>query len=179
MDDRTLYATIRGVMQPWEVTRVELDDGVKTVSVWLTEQSGTTFTCPACQTVSPLHDHTPGRRKGIFEGSRPSNVSIDFVERANQTRAGGGEESVGGSRLRVEGGRAASGGDQISGGGNRLSEDDRRLSNGGSRFSNGGNRLSDDGSRARADHRRLRVGATDLRRGTDGIANEYGRFSDE
>ena len=47
MDDRTLYATILGVMQPWKVTRVELDDGLKTVSVWLTEQSGTTSTYPA------------------------------------------------------------------------------------------------------------------------------------
>jgi transposase len=57
MDDRTLYATILGVIPPWEVTRVELDDAAKAVHVWLTEQTGTTFTCPECQTVSPLHDH--------------------------------------------------------------------------------------------------------------------------
>jgi transposase len=57
MDDRTLYATILGVARPWEVTRVELDDTAKAVHVWLTEHVGTTFTCPDCQTVSPLHDH--------------------------------------------------------------------------------------------------------------------------
>jgi transposase len=57
MDDRALYATILGVVRPWEVTRVELDDAAKVVHVWLTEYAGTTFTCPDCDTVSPLHDH--------------------------------------------------------------------------------------------------------------------------
>lgn len=57
MDDRTLYATILGVVRPWEVTRVELDDATKRVHVWLAECTGTTFTCPECQTISPLHDH--------------------------------------------------------------------------------------------------------------------------
>jgi transposase len=57
MDDRTLYATILGVTRPWEVTRVELDDGAKAVHVWLAEHPGTPFVCPDCRTVSPLHDH--------------------------------------------------------------------------------------------------------------------------
>ena len=55
MDERTLYATIRGGVRP--VTRVEFDDAAKTIHVWLAEQSGTTYSCPECQTVSPLHDH--------------------------------------------------------------------------------------------------------------------------
>lgn len=57
MDDRTLYATILGIAPPWEVTRVELDDTAKAVHVWLEARSGTTFACPECQTISPLHDH--------------------------------------------------------------------------------------------------------------------------
>jgi len=57
MDDRTLYATILGIAPPWEVTRVELDDHAKAVHVWLEARSGTTFACPECQTISPLHDH--------------------------------------------------------------------------------------------------------------------------
>ena len=57
MDDRTLYATILGIALPWEVDRVELDDGAKAVHVWLEARSGTTFACPECQTISPLHDH--------------------------------------------------------------------------------------------------------------------------
>ena len=57
MDDRTLYATILGIAAPWEVARVELDDHAKAVHVWLEERSGTTFTCPECQRVSPLYDH--------------------------------------------------------------------------------------------------------------------------
>ena len=57
MDDRTLYATILGIAAPWEVTRVELDDRAKAVHVWLEEQSGASFVCPECQTVSPLYDH--------------------------------------------------------------------------------------------------------------------------
>jgi transposase len=57
MDDRTLYATILGIAAPWEVARVELDDHAKAVHVGLEERSGTTFTCPECQRVSPLYDH--------------------------------------------------------------------------------------------------------------------------
>jgi transposase len=57
MDDRSLYATILGITPPWEVARVELDDTAKAVHVWLEERTGTTFVCPECQTVSPLHDH--------------------------------------------------------------------------------------------------------------------------
>jgi transposase len=57
MDDRTLYTPIFGVTRPWEVTRVELDDGAKAVHVWLAEHPGTPFVCPDCRTVSPLHDH--------------------------------------------------------------------------------------------------------------------------
>jgi transposase len=57
MDDRTLYATILGIAPPWEVTRVELDDRANAVHAWLEARSGTTFACPECQTISPLHDH--------------------------------------------------------------------------------------------------------------------------
>jgi transposase len=57
MDDRVLYATILGITRPWVVVRVELDDAAKAVHVWLAEEAGNTFTCPECQTISPLHDH--------------------------------------------------------------------------------------------------------------------------
>jgi transposase len=57
MDDRALYATILGIAPPWEVDRVELDDEAKAVHVWLEARNGTAFTCPECQTISPLHDH--------------------------------------------------------------------------------------------------------------------------
>lgn len=61
MDDRTLYATILGIAPPWDVTRVELDDAVKAVHVWLEERAGTSLRCPECQTVSPIHDHVERR----------------------------------------------------------------------------------------------------------------------
>jgi hypothetical protein len=57
MDDRALYATILGKARPWPVERVELDDTAKAVHVWLAEHAGSTFTCPECQTISPLYDH--------------------------------------------------------------------------------------------------------------------------
>src|SRR5581483_9234879 len=57
MDDRTLYATILGIAAPWEVSRVELDDAAKAVHVWLEERPATSFTCPDCDAVAPLHDH--------------------------------------------------------------------------------------------------------------------------
>lgn len=62
----------------------------------------------------------------MFEENRPSNVCVEFVERANRTRDGGSDESVGGSGLRVESGRTASGADWIRCGGRVPSE--RRLS---------------------------------------------------
>jgi hypothetical protein len=58
-----------------------------------------------------------GKKERIFEGNRPSNVCVEFVERAHQTRDGASEESVGGSGLRGERGRTASGADWIRGGG--------------------------------------------------------------
>ena len=61
MDDRTLGATILGIAPPWDVIRVELDDSAKAVHVWLEERAGTSFTCPECQTISPLHDHVDRR----------------------------------------------------------------------------------------------------------------------
>jgi transposase len=61
MDDRTLYATILAIAPPWDVIRVELDDLAKAVHVWLEERAGTTFACPECQTIAPLHDHVERR----------------------------------------------------------------------------------------------------------------------
>jgi transposase len=57
MDDRTLYATILKIAAPWDVIRVELDDRIKAVHVWLEERSGAPFVCPECQAISPLYDH--------------------------------------------------------------------------------------------------------------------------
>lgn len=57
MDDRALYATILGIVSPWEVARVELDDAAQTIHVWLAERPDTAFGCPECATAAPLHDH--------------------------------------------------------------------------------------------------------------------------
>lgn len=55
MDDRALCATILGIAPRWGVVRVELDDARKAVHIWLAERAGTTFVCPDCCTISPLH----------------------------------------------------------------------------------------------------------------------------
>lgn len=57
MDDRSLYATILGLSQPWGVERVEVRSAERAVHVWVKEAEGTQFTCPECSGVALIYDH--------------------------------------------------------------------------------------------------------------------------
>lgn len=58
MDDRSLYATILGLEQPWDVERVELSESEQAVHIWVKAQAGTAFVCPECGASGPVYDHT-------------------------------------------------------------------------------------------------------------------------
>ncbi|MDE3076726.1 MAG: transposase family protein, partial [Chloroflexota bacterium] len=57
MDDRSLYATILGLVDPWEVERVELNETEHVVHVWVRARDGTRFVCPECGEGGSLYDH--------------------------------------------------------------------------------------------------------------------------
>jgi len=46
---------------PWKVTRVEMNDGVRRVDVWLEHSPGVQFPCPKCKVQLPVYDHTNER----------------------------------------------------------------------------------------------------------------------
>lgn len=58
MDDRSLYATILGLAEPWDVERVELKEVEQAVHVWVHARAGTRFVCPECGKASPIYDHS-------------------------------------------------------------------------------------------------------------------------
>ena len=57
MDDKTLYAAILGVKQPWSVEQVELRLAHGEVHVWVALPPDTLWVCPDCQAPAPIHDH--------------------------------------------------------------------------------------------------------------------------
>lgn len=61
MNDVELYQAVLGIQAPWKVTKVELALTEGRVDVWVEHPRGQKFACPECQTMCPIHDHTPAR----------------------------------------------------------------------------------------------------------------------
>ena len=61
MQDRDLYAQIRGVREPWRVESVDLKLTEGEVHVHLTHDPGVEWLCPECGNGCPLYDHQPER----------------------------------------------------------------------------------------------------------------------
>lgn len=57
MDEKTLYATILGLMQPWGVEKVELKLTDGEVHVWVALPPKTLWVCPECLEQAQVHDH--------------------------------------------------------------------------------------------------------------------------
>jgi hypothetical protein len=57
VDDKSLYAAILGVTQPWAVEKVELRLTDGEVHVWVALPTDTRWVCPECQAGAPIHDH--------------------------------------------------------------------------------------------------------------------------
>lgn len=57
MDDKSLYASILGLRDPWGVEKVELRLKDGEVHVWVALPKDTLWVCPDCQDRAPIHDH--------------------------------------------------------------------------------------------------------------------------
>ena len=61
MRDTELYKHLLGLLDPWEVSRVELSVDGGRVDVWAGHPRRTRFTCPACERELPVYDHAEER----------------------------------------------------------------------------------------------------------------------
>lgn len=61
MRDIELYRHLLGIASPWTVTQVDLNVPEQRVDVWAGHQDGAPWTCPECETNSPLYDHAEER----------------------------------------------------------------------------------------------------------------------
>src|SRR5262245_2763979 len=57
MDDKSLYAAILGLKEPWGIERVELRLAEGEVHVWVALPPKTLWVCPECHAPAPIHDH--------------------------------------------------------------------------------------------------------------------------
>ncbi len=57
MDDKTLYAKLLGLMDPWGVEKVELKLAEGEVHVWVALPAKELWVCPECLERAPIHDH--------------------------------------------------------------------------------------------------------------------------
>jgi transposase len=55
--DKSLYAPIPGVKEPWSLEKVELRLAEGDVHIWVALPQGTRWVCPDCHAVAPIHDH--------------------------------------------------------------------------------------------------------------------------
>ena len=57
VDDKSLYAAILGLKEPWGVEKVDLRLGEGEVHVWVALPKDTLWVCPDCLAAAPIHDH--------------------------------------------------------------------------------------------------------------------------
>jgi len=57
VDDKSLYAAILGVKEPWGVDKVELRLAHGEVHIWVALPPDTLWVCPECLAAAPIHDH--------------------------------------------------------------------------------------------------------------------------
>ncbi|MDH4333622.1 MAG: ISL3 family transposase [Desulfobulbaceae bacterium] len=61
MRDTELYRHLLGLVEPWSVSRVELDVATQRVDVWVEHPRGQKWQCPECEKEGSLHDHAEER----------------------------------------------------------------------------------------------------------------------
>lgn len=58
MQPETLFGMALGIVQPWEVTKVDFSKESNRLDIFIDFQRGATFTCPVCGAPSPTYDST-------------------------------------------------------------------------------------------------------------------------
>lgn len=56
------YQRLLGLSDPWSVSGLVEDIGLRRIDLQIRHASGTRFPCPHCQRECPIHDHAPERR---------------------------------------------------------------------------------------------------------------------
>ncbi len=56
MDDKELYRQILGVVEPWEISKINLDMNAQEVHIYLVYPGKIDGTCPKCKKASKIHD---------------------------------------------------------------------------------------------------------------------------
>lgn len=57
MNEKRLFETLLGLVEPWSVERVELHQADEEVHVWVALPKRTRWVCPECLDEAPIHDH--------------------------------------------------------------------------------------------------------------------------
>lgn len=61
MQDRELYRAVLGIVSPWQITKVELNESGEAVEVFIEARAGEPMPCPDCKAASGVHDHRERR----------------------------------------------------------------------------------------------------------------------
>ena len=61
MELAEFYAQLLGILPPWEVESVRLEESNKSIHVFLHHPAAALFTCKVCQTACPVYDHAKVR----------------------------------------------------------------------------------------------------------------------
>lgn len=61
MQDRDLYRAVLGIVEPWFISKVELNESGEAVEVFIEARTGVAMPCPDCKAISGVHDHRERR----------------------------------------------------------------------------------------------------------------------
>lgn len=61
MQDRDLYRAVLGLVEPWKIAKVELDEASETVEVHVEARAGSRLPCPECGQECSVHDRRERR----------------------------------------------------------------------------------------------------------------------
>ena len=61
MNDTELYRQILGLVEPWQVSRVDLSAESVRIDVWVDHPRRTPFACSQCERELPVYDHADER----------------------------------------------------------------------------------------------------------------------
>jgi transposase len=61
MDDKKLFTKILGLKAPWFITRVNTDEELQQIDVWVDHEKDIQAMCPECHKYYSVYDHSPER----------------------------------------------------------------------------------------------------------------------